>query len=171
MQVPVAVGSASIGIIRHVLHKKKARKKAKSSQELAEAGQKPVTLQWDHVSCTLTTKKGGVKKILQDVSGKAKPGRCVPFQGQPQSCRTGLSFPQSVIAHCTCVRPSTCHRPSIEVLLPRLLAIMGPSGGGKTSLLNALAGQVPETKGKQAITYPDCPLAASFPKSQALICM
>ena len=25
---------------------------------------------------------------------------------------------------------------------------MGPSGGGKTSLLNALAGQVPETKGK-----------------------
>lgn len=29
----------------------------------------------------------------------------------------------------------------------RLLAIMGPSGGGKTSLLNALAGQVPETKG------------------------
>lgn len=24
---------------------------------------------------------------------------------------------------------------------------MGPSGGGKTSLLNALAGQVPSTKG------------------------
>ena len=33
--------------------------------------------------------------------------------------------------------------------LHRLLAIMGPSGGGKTSLLNALAGQVPETKGAQ----------------------
>ncbi len=29
----------------------------------------------------------------------------------------------------------------------RLLAIMGPSGGGKTTLLNALAGQVPATKG------------------------
>ncbi|KAK9909937.1 hypothetical protein WJX75_009739 [Coccomyxa subellipsoidea] len=31
----------------------------------------------------------------------------------------------------------------------RLLAIMGPSGGGKTSLLNALAGQVPSTKGME----------------------
>ena len=133
MQVPGAVVSASIGIIRHVLHKKKAKKRAKSSEELAEAGRKSVTLQWDHVSCALTTKKGGVKKILQVVSGEAKPGRYVPFQGQPQSCRTGLNYPESVIAHCTCVRPP------IEVLLPRLLAIMGPSGGGKTSLLNALA--------------------------------
>lgn len=34
----------------------------------------------------------------------------------------------------------------------RLLAIMGPSGGGKTSLLNALAGQVPATKGNQLST-------------------
>ena len=163
MQVPGALASASIGIIRHVLHKKKAKKRAKSSQELAEAGQKLVTLQWDHMSCTLTTKKGGVKKILQDVSGEAKPGRCEPFQGQPQSCKTGLSHPESVIAHCTCFRTRTSVRPPIEGLLPRLLAIMGPSGGGKTSLLNALAGQVPETKGKQAITYPDLPLAASLP--------
>lgn len=36
---------------------------------------------------------------------------------------------------------------STASFLRRLLAIMGPSGGGKTSLLNALAGQVPETKG------------------------
>ena len=36
---------------------------------------------------------------------------------------------------------------TLIILLHRLLAIMGPSGGGKTSLLNALAGQVPETKG------------------------
>jgi ABC-type multidrug transport system ATPase subunit len=35
----------------------------------------------------------------------------------------------------------------ISVHACRLLAIMGPSGGGKTSLLNALAGQVPATKG------------------------
>ena len=34
-------------------------------------------------------------------------------------------------------------------LCHRLLAIMGPSGGGKTSLLNALAGQAPETKAER----------------------
>ncbi len=42
-----------------------------------EAGQKQVTLEWDSISCTITTKKGGTKEVLQDVSGEAKPGRYV----------------------------------------------------------------------------------------------
>lgn len=73
----MAIGSASIGVIRHLIQKKKRRDGEERSRRLDEAGQKQVKLQWDSVSCTLTTKKGGTKKILQNVSGEAKPGRCV----------------------------------------------------------------------------------------------
>ena len=53
-----------------------------------------LTVEWNNLNFTVTTPEGE-KRILNDVSGFAKPGQ--------------------------------------------LLAIMGPSGAGKTSLLNALA--------------------------------
>lgn len=90
MQVPVAIGSASIGLVRHLVRKKKQRKSSRSSREGDEAGQKQVTLEWDSISCTLTTKKGGTKNILQNVSGEAKPGKLLAIMG-PSGVATSLS--------------------------------------------------------------------------------
>ena len=75
MQVPVAIGSVSIGVIRHFAQKRKHRRRNGKSQEEEAVGQKQVALEWDSISCTITSKKGGTKEILQDVSGEAKPGR------------------------------------------------------------------------------------------------
>ena len=79
-QVPVAIGSASIGLIRHFASQRKTRREKKNaSQEVNEAGSSSVALQWDRLSCTITTKRGGTKQILQDVSGEAKSGRYMPI--------------------------------------------------------------------------------------------
>merc|ERR1712072_381251 len=62
----------------------------------------PAVLRWSRVGLSVTQKKKTttVKKVLENVSGEAMPGR--------------------------------------------VLAIVGPSGAGKTSLLNALAKRVPK---------------------------
>jgi len=74
------------------------RRKMKATSRSA-----PVELVWNDVSYTIPTKKGGQRKILDNVSGRLEPAS--------------------------------------------LLAIMGPSGSGKSSLLNTLAGRVPITSG------------------------
>ncbi|GAX74296.1 hypothetical protein CEUSTIGMA_g1745.t1 [Chlamydomonas eustigma] len=61
-----------------------------------------VTLEWSNVTCILSKQGSETKTILNNIQGRALPGR--------------------------------------------LTAIMGPSGGGKTSLLNALAGQFPQSR-------------------------
>ena len=79
MQVPVAIGSASIGLIRHFASQRKTRRVRKDAgQDIDEAGPSSVALQWDRISCTITTQKGGTKQILRDVGGEAKAGRCAP---------------------------------------------------------------------------------------------
>ena len=87
MQVPVAIGSVSIGLVRHLVQKKrKPKRRNGQSRERDEAGQKQVTLEWDSISCTITTKKGGTKEVLRDVSGEAKPGRYVLEHSHSADC-------------------------------------------------------------------------------------
>jgi len=38
-------------------------------------GKQRVSLQWSHISCSITTKKGEVKQLLQEQSAIAKPNR------------------------------------------------------------------------------------------------
>ena len=76
LQIPVAIGSVSIGLVRHLVQRKrKLQRRNGRSREEDKAGQNQVALEWDSISCTISTKKGGTKEILQDVSGEAKPGR------------------------------------------------------------------------------------------------
>ena len=80
MQIPVAIGSATIGLIRHFACQRTRRRGRKNtSLDVDEAGPSSVEMQWDRLSCTITTKKGGTKQILQDVSGEAKSGRYMPL--------------------------------------------------------------------------------------------
>ena len=75
MQVPAAIGSLSIGLVKHLVQRKKRPQRGRGSLGEDDAGQTQVTLEWDSISCTMTSKKGGTKEILQNVSGEAEPGR------------------------------------------------------------------------------------------------
>ena len=74
--IPVFIGS-SVG---KFLLRNKRQKKARPDATLStteEQQQQQVKLQWSHVSCQLTTKKGETKQILKEQSGVAKPNRYV----------------------------------------------------------------------------------------------
>ncbi|BDA42587.1 Protein white [Coccomyxa sp. Obi] len=96
------------------------------------------------------------RKIKRKRSGHKKLG---PDPGHASTVTTGGSTRQQVNLQFTDVRCSITNKKGLKKTIlnditgtakpGRLLAIMGPSGGGKTSLLNALAGQVPSTKGME----------------------
>ena len=98
-------------------------------------GKQQVSLQWSHVSCSITSKSGEVKQLLQEQSAIAKPNR--------YSCvhdHFSRIWHHHSILHCMTLPRLTNRQKLLSEC--RLLAIMGPSGSGKTTLLNTLARQV-----------------------------
>ena len=100
---------AALGVVGKRLKKKKTKKKKDNMINVFgehddddDDDETPAVLRWSRVGLSVTQKKKTttVKKVLENVSGEAMPGR--------------------------------------------VLAIVGPSGAGKTSLLNALAKRVPK---------------------------
>ena len=101
---------AALGVVGKRLKKKTKTKKKKDNMinvfgehdDDDDDDETPAVLRWSRVGLSVTQKKKTttVKKVLENVSGEAMPGR--------------------------------------------VLAIVGPSGAGKTSLLNALAKRVPK---------------------------
>ena len=100
---------AALGVVGKRLKKKTKKKKDNMINVFGEHDdddddddETPAVLRWSRVGLSVKTRKKTttVKKVLENVSGEAMPGR--------------------------------------------VLAIVGPSGAGKTSLLNALAKRVPK---------------------------
>ena len=102
---------AALGVVGKRLKKKTKKTKKKKDNMINVFGEHdddddddetPAVLRWSRVGLSVKTRKKTttVKKVLENVSGEAMPGR--------------------------------------------VLAIVGPSGAGKTSLLNALAKRVPK---------------------------
>ena len=120
-----------------------------------------VLLTFDRIDCSLTDKKGHTKvQLITCPPQKCSPPTVFSWLRHMHACRSSWMMsaarpnPAGVCHRCACMSASrlwaTLHMHCAQCLhAHRLLAIMGPSGGGKTSLLNALAGQVPATKGMQ----------------------
>lgn len=69
--IPVFIGST----VGKLLLKNK-RKRHEQPGEISNNREKQqVELQWSHIGCQLTTKKGETKQLLKDQSGVAKPER------------------------------------------------------------------------------------------------
>ena len=71
--IPVFVGS-TIG--KFLLKSRKRKHVASTEDSESSNGKQQVSLQWSHVSCSITTKKGETKQLLKDQSAVAKPNRC-----------------------------------------------------------------------------------------------
>lgn len=71
--IPAFIGSA----VGKLVLKHKRKQEATPEDSTAEPEKQRVQLQWSHVSCQLTTKKGETKQLLKDQSGVAKPERSV----------------------------------------------------------------------------------------------
>ena len=57
--------------------KSRKRKHVPSTEDAESSNVKQqVSLQWSHVSCSITTKKGETKQLLKDQSAVANPNRC-----------------------------------------------------------------------------------------------
>ena len=140
-QIPVLLGTASISILRSIRRRRCKHRKSTpdpSNAAVTDGGstRQHVDLRFTDVRCSITNKTGVTKTILQNINGEAKPGRCGVF------LKVAYHVAPAVVHILATL--SMCKGGTVKC---RLLAIMGPSGGGKTSLLNALAGQVPSTKG------------------------
>ena len=70
--IPVFVAT-TIG--RFVLKARKRKTPSRVDSAAESNGKQQVSLQWSHVSCSVTTKKGDTKQLLKDQSAVAKPNR------------------------------------------------------------------------------------------------
>ena len=133
--IPVFVAT-TVGKFVLTFRKRKTRN---SVQTEISNGKQQVSLQWSHVSCKITTKKGETKHLLRDQSAMAKPDRCAGGYAPGAEC---LDSSQQLAVKIT--QATLCAAPGVVTMIRccRLLAIMGPSGSGKTTLLNTLARQV-----------------------------
>lgn len=80
-QIPLLVGAVAVKGVRALCN----RRKNKNSAKVASNGNDGpsdsdgnVTLAWKNITCTLTDKHGKTRKLLDGMSGSARPGRSVP---------------------------------------------------------------------------------------------
>ena len=70
--IPLLLASAAG---KFVLYKRKRKTLREATAGSQSKGKQQVSLQWSHVSCSITTKSGEVKQLLNDQSAVAKPNR------------------------------------------------------------------------------------------------
>lgn len=85
--IPLCLASA---VGRYVLHKRKRKALPEAAAKAQSNGKQQVSLQWSHVSCSITTKSGEVKQLLEDQSAVAKPNRLLAIMGPSGSGKTTL---------------------------------------------------------------------------------
>ena len=81
--IPVFVAT-TVG--RFVLTFRKRKTRNSPVQTENSNGKQQVSLQWSHVSCNITTKKGETKHLLRDQSAVAKPDRCASGYAPGAGC-------------------------------------------------------------------------------------
>ena len=147
-QVPLALAGAALRALGGLRQRRRRAAAARGGRRSGGGAPPPTAAQaealiaWRQLTCTLTDQKtGATRYLLRDVAGTATPGRLLGAREERWwAGRAG---------ECLC-----SHRTDACTGLPRLphthsraAAIMGPSGGGKTTLLSALAGQMAATNG------------------------
>lgn len=84
----VTVTASAISAVRRALkHRKNAS--VSTSPSITVSPTDPVILDWENVTCTLTSKKSS-RKLLDGVSGSARPGRILAIMGPSGSGKTTL---------------------------------------------------------------------------------
>ena len=74
-QVPLVIGTLLVKGVQGLGKRRRAKRAVKGGDGKAE-GPQEVTLEWARLSCSLTDKKDGTKRmLLQDMAGSATPGR------------------------------------------------------------------------------------------------
>lgn len=74
-QVPLVAATLLMKGVQGFGKRRRAKRAVKATDGKAE-GPQEVTLEWSRLSCSLTDRKAGTKRVLlQDMSGSATPGR------------------------------------------------------------------------------------------------
>lgn len=90
-QVPLALATAALKGLARLRQRRKMRRDASSAGGMLGAGTNEVQLEWRDLTCTLTDKKSGQKRLLlNSISGSASPGRLTAIMGPSGSGKTTL---------------------------------------------------------------------------------
>ncbi|KAI7845221.1 hypothetical protein COHA_001265 [Chlorella ohadii] len=90
-QVPLALATAAFKGLARLRQQRKMRRAASSAGGMLGAGTNEVQLEWRDLTCTLTDKKTGQKRLLLNgISGGATPGRLTAIMGPSGSGKTTL---------------------------------------------------------------------------------
>lgn len=93
-QIPLAITTTAIKTIQGALKCRKERRRHQGATNTltssSNPGQGGITLQWSHLSCTLTDKHGNQRPLLHNINGSAKSGRLLAICGPSGSGKTTL---------------------------------------------------------------------------------
>ncbi|KAL4458091.1 hypothetical protein ABPG75_012956 [Micractinium tetrahymenae] len=90
-QLPLTLGVAALKGLGVLRERRRLRRSASSGGSLSASASNEVMLEWRDLTCTLTDKKSGKKRLLLNgVAGTAAPGRLTAIMGPSGSGKTTL---------------------------------------------------------------------------------
>lgn len=87
--IAVPSAKAAVQALRGA-RRKRREGRSDSDSRLQEQVEASVTLKWSHLSCTLTTKDGSQRALLQQLHGQARSGRLLALCGPSGSGKTTM---------------------------------------------------------------------------------
>lgn len=90
-QLPLTIGVAALKGLGALRQRRRLQRSASSGGSLAASASQEVLLEWRDLTCTLTDKKTGQKRLLLNgVAGSARPGSLTAIMGPSGSGKTTL---------------------------------------------------------------------------------